>query len=362
LIFFISTATCIMRQQELLQKLLEGKTLSEQEMEICINSIMEDRYTPAGIGAILALLQKKGITPEEAIGAWEGIMDKATSISLDPNAVDTCGTGGDHTGTFNISTAAAFIACGAGVPIAKHGNRSVTSRCGSADVMEVLGYTVDLPPEVSEAQFRETGFAFLFAPLYHPSMKAVASVRRELGIRTIFNMLGPLINPAKVRRQLIGVFDPEIMDLYAEVLMHAGCDHAMIVHGKTGSGIGLDEPSVCGPTSIVELLDGRLCHHTTNPEDFGLGRWTIEELEGGDSETNARIILQVLDGSASQAMIDASLYAAAITCYVSGMATCIDDGLSKAKESLESGHASRKLTRIVEVNRSLASECRTAEN
>jgi anthranilate phosphoribosyltransferase len=351
-----------MRQQELLQKLLGGNTLAEQDMETCMNSIMEGRYTPAGIGAILALLQKRGVTSGEAIGAWEAIMDKATPLALDPNAVDTCGTGGDHTGTFNISTAAALIACGAGVPIAKHGNRSVTSRCGSADVMEVLGYVVDLPPEATEEQFRETGFAFLFAPLYHPSMKAVATIRRELGIRTIFNMLGPLLNPAKIRRQLIGVFDPSIMELYAEVLMHAGCEHAMIVHGKTENGIGIDEPSVCGQTEILELQNGELSRHTTNPEDFGLGRWSIEELEGGDSEANARIILQILDGSANQAKIEAALYAAAITGYISGIATCIDDGLSKAKESLEGGHASKKLSAIIDVNRRLVSECRMAEN
>jgi anthranilate phosphoribosyltransferase len=351
-----------MHQQELLQKLLGGAILSEQDMETCMNSIMEGRFTPAGIGAILALLQMRGITPGEAIGAWEGVMDMATPVALAPNAVDTCGTGGDHTGTFNISTAAALIACGAGVPVAKHGNRSITSKCGSADVMEVLGYKVDLPPEASEVQFQETGFAFLFAPLYHPAMKAVAPIRRELGIRTIFNMLGPLLNPAKVRRQLIGVFDPSIMDLYAEVLMHAGCDHAMIVHGTTETSMSLDEPSVCGMTEMVELLNGKVNRYTASPEDFGLGRWTLEELEGGDSEDNARIILQVLDGSANQAKIDAALYAAAITCYVSGMASCIDDGLSMAKESLESGHASEKLARIVEVNHRLAAEYKKAEN
>lgn len=351
-----------MHQQELLQKLLGGSILSEQDMESCMNSIMDGRFTPAGIGAILAMLQMRGITAGEAIGAWEGIMDMAMPVTLGPNAVDTCGTGGDHTGTFNISTVAALIACGAGVPIAKHGNRSVTSKCGSADVIEVLGYRIDLPPEATEAQFRETGFAFLFAPMYHPSMKAVATIRRELGIRTIFNMLGPLLNPAKVRRQLIGVFDPKVMDLYAEVLIHAGCKHAMIVHGKTDGNLSLDEPSVCGPTEILELHHGKISRHTANPEDFGFGRWTLEELEGGNSEDNARIILQILDGSANQAKIDAAIYAAAMTCYVAGIANCMDEGLGKAKESLESGLAARKLSQIVEVNHRLASEYKSAEN
>jgi anthranilate phosphoribosyltransferase len=351
-----------MHQQELLQKLLAGVHLSDKNMETCMNSIMESRFSPAGTGAILALLQKKGVTSGEAIGAFECLMDKATRIDIDRQAVDTCGTGGDHLGTFNISTASAFIAAGAGVPIAKHGNRSITSKCGSADVLETLGYTVDLPPSASEKQFRETGFSFLFAPIYHPSMKAVAGIRKELGIRTIFNMMGPLINPAKVKRQLIGVFDPSMMDIYANVLIHSGCEHAMVVHGETETGLGLDEPSVCGPTSIVELLHGSIYRHKVNPEDFGLGKWKISELLGGDSEANARIITQIMDGSASQAKIDAALFATAITCYVSGKAACIDDGMNMAKESLESGQALEKMNRIIEVNRRIASEYKATAN
>ena len=352
-----------MLQQELLQKLVAGVNLSEKEMESCMNSIMESLFTPAGTGAILALLQKKGITSAEAIGTYDSLIAKATPLNLNsPHAVDTCGTGGDHLGTFNISTVAAFIAAGAGVPVAKHGNRSITSKCGSADVLETLGYRVDLPPSATEEQFRETGFAFLFATIYHSSMKAVASIRKELGIRTIFNMIGPLINPAKVKRQMIGVFDPSIIDLYTEVLLHAGCKHALIVHGETETGVGLDEPSVCGPSTIVEILNGRISRHTVNPEDFGFGRWSIAELVGGDSEENARIVKQVLDGSASQAKIDAALFAAAITCYISGKAACLDDGLLMARESLESGKASKKLARILEVNLRIASECMGAKN
>ena len=346
-----------MRQQELIQKLLAGTDLSVQEMETCIDSIMESRFTDAGTGAILALLQKKGVTPAETIGAYENLMTRATPINLPPHAVDTCGTGGDHRGTFNISTAAAFIAAGAGVPIAKHGNRSITSKCGSADVLEALGYRVDLPAAATEAQFRETGFAFLFAPTYHPSMKAVAPIRRELGIRTLFNLLGPLINPARIKRQLIGVFDPSVMELYAEVLMHTGCEHAMIVHGKTEHGDGLDEASVCGPTTIIELFEGRLCHHTVHPEEFGLGRWSIDELTGGDAEANAKIIRQILDGSATQAQIDAALFASAISCYVSGMGSCIDEGMSMSKESLETLAALQNMNRIIEVNQQLAQDC-----
>ncbi|HHE31688.1 MAG TPA: anthranilate phosphoribosyltransferase [Chlorobaculum parvum] len=351
-----------MRQQELLQKLLEGTDLSVEEMETCIDSIMDGRFTDAGTGAILALLQKKGVTPAEAIGAYENLMSRATPITLPAHAVDTCGTGGDHRGTFNISTAAAFIAAGAGVPIAKHGNRSITSKCGSADVLEALGYRVDLPAAATEAQFRETGFAFLFAPTYHPSMKAVAPIRRELGIRTLFNLLGPLINPARIKRQLIGVFDPSVMELYAEVLIHAGCEHAMIVHGKTEHGDGLDEASVCGTTSIIELFEERLCHHTVTPEEFGLGRWSIDELAGGDAEINAQIIRQILDGSATQAQIDAALFASAISCYVSGMGSCIDEGMSMSKESLETLAALQNMNRIIEINQQLAQDCNENAN
>ncbi|NTW51211.1 MAG: anthranilate phosphoribosyltransferase [Chlorobiaceae bacterium] len=352
-----------MLQQELLQKLIAGTNLSEKEMESCMNSIMESLFTPAGTGAILALLQKKGITSGEAIGAYDSLIAKATPLNLNnPHAVDTCGTGGDHLGTFNISTVAALIAAGAGVPVAKHGNRSITSKCGSADVLETLGYTVDLPPAATEEQFRLTGFTFLFATIYHSSMKAVASIRKELGIRTIFNMIGPLINPARVKRQMIGVFDPAIMDIYTEVLLHAGCKHALIVHGETETGAGMDEPSICGPTSIIEILNGRVSRHTINPEDFGFAKCGIADLVGGDSKENAKIIMQILDGSASRARIDAALFAAAITCYISGMAPCLDDGLLMAKESLESGKASEKLTRIIEVNQSIVSEYRSTKN
>lgn len=343
-----------MRQQELLQKLLEGIDLSEHDMETCMHSIMDSRYTPAAVAAILALLQKKGVTAAEVLGSCQAILSMATPVNLDPHAVDTCGTGGDHTGTFNISTAASFIACGAGVPIAKHGNRSITSKCGSADVMEALGYAIDLPPASTEELFRQTGYAFLFAPLYHPAMKAVAAIRRELGIRTIFNMLGPLLNPARVQRQLLGVFDPSMMAIYAEVLTRSGCEHAMIVHGTTEDGRGLDEASVCGPTTVIELRDGDVRHFVIDAEEFGFRHWKLADLEGGDSETNAWIIRQIMDGSAPDAKIDAALFAAGLACYVSGKAGSLHDGVNLARESLRSGRAAAALGKVIETNRSLS--------
>lgn len=351
-----------MQQNALLQQLLADNDLSSAEMEACITAIMTGGFSDIAIAAILALLQKKGVKATELSGAYRAMMTHAIPIELDEHAVDTCGTGGDHAGTFNVSTVAAIIANGAGVSIAKHGNRSVTSRCGSADVLEALGYTIDLSPEATMELFSKTRFAFLFAPLYHPSMKAVAHIRRELGIRTIFNTLGPLANPACVKRQVIGVYDPSIMELYIETLMKTGCRHAMVVHGKTESGAPLDESSVCGITHISELHEGAVSYHSVLPEEFGLSRWKTADLKGGDREDNAMIIRRILDGSASQAQIDASIYAAAMACYVSGKATCIDEGLCLCKESLENGDAAKNFSRILDLNREIADKHRAAVN
>lgn len=351
-----------MQYKELLYKLLADTDLSRKEMEDCMTGIMQGEFPDSVIAAILTLLQKKGVTAEEVTGAYYSLISRVLPVHLDENAVDTCGTGGDQAETFNISTAAAIIANGAGVRIAKHGNRSVTSRCGSADVLAALGYCIDLPPEGTEKLFRETGFAFLFAPLYHPSMKTVAHIRTELGIKTIFNMLGPLVNPARVNRQVVGVFDMHVMDIYVHTLKETGCRHALVVHGKTETGKGLDEPSVCGPTFIAELQDGGIIHHDVLPETFGLSRWNIADLKGGDSRRNADIILGILDGSATKAQTEAALYSAAMACYASGLATCIDDGLSKAKGSLESGKAAAHFSQILSLNSEIADKYRTSAN
>lgn len=349
-----------MQYKELLHKLLADRDLSRGEMEDCMTGIMQGEFPDSVIAAILVLLQKKGVTAEEVIGSYNSLISRVTPVHLDADAVDTCGTGGDQTGTFNISTAAAIIANGTGVRIAKHGNRSVTSRCGSADVLETLGYRIDLPPEGTEELFRETGFAFLFAPLYHPSMKAVAQVRKELGIKTIFNMLGPLVNPARVSRQVVGVFDISVMDIYVETLKETGCCHAMVVHGETESGAGLDEPSVCGTTRIAELQESEIRYHEALPETFGLSRWNIADLRGGDNKHNAKIILKILDGSATQSQTEAALYSAAMACYVSGCANCIDDGLSKTRDCLESGKALSQFERVLSLNGEIADKYRTS--
>lgn len=343
-----------MQYKKLLHKLLADCDLSRWEMEDCISEIIQGEFPDSVIAAFLALLQKKGVSAEEVIGAYYSLISKVLPVHLDENAVDTSGTGGDRAGTFNISTAAAIIANGAGVRVAKHGNRSLASHCGSADVLEALGYCIALPPEGTEELFRETGFAFLFAPLYHPSMKAVAHVRRELGIKTIFNILGPLVHPARAKRQLIGVFDTNVIDIYVHALKETGCRHAMVVHGETETGAGFDEPSVCGPTHITELYDGEITHHEVLPETFGLSRWKIADLKGGDGRRNADIILKILDGSATQAQTEAVLYSAAMACYVAGTANCIDDGLSKTKDCLESGKAASQFSRILSLNGEIA--------
>jgi anthranilate phosphoribosyltransferase len=339
-----------MPQKKLLQKLLIGTDFSQEEMTFCMNSIMDGVFSDIVIAALLALLQKKGVSASEATGAYYSLMAKANNIILNEDAVDTCGTGGDHAGTFNISTTASIIANSAGVPIAKHGNRSVTSSCGSADVLEALGFTIDLPPEATKILFEETGFAFLFAPLYHPSMKRVVTVRREMGIRTIFNILGPLINPAKAKRQLVGVFNQELMELYTEVLLQTGTRHALIVHSMTEEGIVLDEPSLNGPTYVIEILHHSVQRYTLHPEHFGLSRHALSEIKGGSRDENALIIRSILDGSASQAYIDASLYTTAMACYVSGKASSIEEGFTLANETLKSGHAEKKFNEILKIN------------
>jgi anthranilate phosphoribosyltransferase len=351
-----------MPQKKLLQKLLTGDDFSQEEMTFCMNSIMDGVFSDIVIAALLALLQKKGVTPSEAVGAYYSLMAKANTINLDEDAVDTCGTGGDHAGTFNISTTASIIANSAGVPIAKHGNRSVTSSCGSADVLEALGFRVDLPPEATKELFEETGFAFLFAPLYHPSMKRVANIRREMGIRTIFNILGPLINPARAKRQLVGVFNPELMALYTEVLLQTGSRHAMIVHSMTEEGTALDEPSLNGPTYVIEILHQSVRRYTLHPENLGLTRHALSDIKGGTRDENAVIIRSILDGSAPQAHIDATLYTTAMACFVSGKASSIEEGFIMAREALISGRAEKKFNEILKISTELGEKYRSGIN
>ncbi len=340
-----------MTSREAVIALLSGATLSAADMQSVVRGVMQGDVPDAVIAALLVLLRQKGETIEEIYGAVQAIMEFADKISLDPHAIDTCGTGGDAAGTFNISTIAAILACSAGAKVAKHGNRSVSSKCGSADVLEVLGIQVELPKEKIVEVFKQTRFAFLYAPLYHKAMKRVASVRRDLGVRTIFNMLGPLVNPAGILRQVVGVYDRELTGMFAQVLRQQGAEHCLIVHGETKEGLALDEPSICGATFISELKDGIISNYTVYPEDFGMKRRRLEELRGGNVQENAQLIWQILDRTAPEAKIDASIYAGGFAIYVSGVEPSLERGIARARAELESGRAKQTLEHIIDAYR-----------
>jgi anthranilate phosphoribosyltransferase len=299
--------------------------------------------TPAQMGSFLTALRMKG-EAEEEIAAFARVMrDTAVPVPLLPvdRLVDTCGTGGDGAGTFNISTTAAFVAAGAGVPIVKHGNRSVSSRCGSADVLEALGVGVETAPERVETILGEAGIVFLFAPRYHPAMRFAKSVREEIGIRTVFNLLGPLANPAGARRHLLGVYDPGLTVPIARVLRILDGERAMVVHGS-----GLDEITTAGTTVVAELRDGAIHASTLDCTDYGIARAPPEALRGGDAWRNARILRRVLGGAEGPAR-DIVLLNAGAAIYLGGKASCLAEGISRAETSIDSGRALERLHRLI---------------
>src|SRR4030095_13908990 len=308
--------------------------------------MMTGAATDAQIGSFLTALRLKGETPEELRAAVKVLRKMATPLkSVAVDLADTCGTGGDHSLTFNVSTAAALIAAGAGAKVAKHGNRSASSQAGSADVMEALGVSIDVKPEVTERRIQKTGFGFLFAPLYHPAMKFVAGPRREMGLRTLFNMVGPLANPAGVKRQLIGVWDPSFLELFGQVLLDLGAEHVLIVWG----GDGLDEITLTTSTEICELKEGRLSRFTFDPKELGLDYCRKEDLKGGDAKANARFIEAVLRGEDSPRRDAAALNAAAVL-YVAGKVPDLKEGFSLANEAIDSGRAIQVLNLLRQMN------------
>jgi anthranilate phosphoribosyltransferase len=337
--------------QGALRALLDGRALSEADAQQVMRSIMEGAATPAQIGALLALLRQRGESVQEVVGFARVMRDKATRVSAPECGVvlDTCGTGGDGTGTFNISTLAALVAAAGGVAVAKHGNRSVSSRVGSADLLEGLGVKLELSPAAVGDTLRETGFGFLFAPQHHGAMKYAAGPRRELGVRTIFNVLGPLTNPAGATHQLLGVFDAAWLPKLAEVLHELGCTRALVVHGDDG----LDEISPTGPTSVVELRDGKLDAQRWQPEDAGVQRCALADLQGGDLRDNVAIARRVLDGELG-APRDAVALNAGAALYVAGAADGLAKGVQDARQILESGRARAKLDEIVEYTNRIA--------
>ena len=269
--------------KEAIKMLVSNINLSESEMAECMKEIMEGKATDAQIGAFLTALRIKGETVEEITGAARIMREKATAVKAPEGVLDTCGTGGDMSHTFNISTTTALVVAGAGVPVAKHGNRSVSSQSGSADVLEALGVKIDLPPEKVEKCLFETGFGFLFAPLFHPAMKYAIGPRREMGIRTVFNILGPITNPANAKRQILGVFADKLTGILAMVLGNLGAVDAMVVHGEDG----LDEITISSRTRVSRFKNGKAENFYIAPEDFGIRRNNIEHICGGNKEENA---------------------------------------------------------------------------
>ncbi len=335
---------------ETLEKVVDGQPVDRIESQAAMAAIMGGECTPAQIGAFLVALRMRGETVDQISGFAEAMRESCVRIrTRHPDVVDTCGTGGDALDTFNISTAAALVAAAAGVPVAKHGNRSVSSKCGSADVLTELGVRIDLEPVEVEACLDEVGIGFLFAPSHHPAMKHAIGPRRELGLRTVFNVLGPLTNPAGARRQLLGVFDPALTELIAGTLRELGSEHAVVVHGLDG----LDELSTLGPTRISELRDGEVRTYEVTPEQFGLPRAHPRDLEGGEPKQSAQVLLHALSGEAGpQRDIVALNGGGAI--YVGGKAVSIEDGVAVAQAAIDSGAALATLDRLREMSRTLA--------
>ncbi|GAB4230953.1 MAG: anthranilate phosphoribosyltransferase [Methyloligellaceae bacterium] len=326
-------------------RVAEGESLSAEESAQAFDIMMSGEATPVQMAAFLMALRVRGETVEEITGAARTMRAKATPVEAPEDAVDTCGTGGDAKGTYNISTCTAFIVAGAGVPVAKHGNRSVSSKSGSADVLAALGVNLDIPPETVARCIREAGVGFMFAPAHHSAMRHVAPVRAELGIRTIFNLLGPLANPAGVRRQVIGVFSRDWVVPLAEVCEQLGSEHVWVVHGSDG----LDELTTTGPTFVAELRDGRISSYEVVPADAGLPQAAPADLLGDDAQANAAAIRDVLEGKASP-LRDIAVLNAAAALIVGGKAEGLKQGAELAAEAIDSGAARRALEKLVEIS------------
>lgn len=332
--------------QGAIRRLAFGESLSADAAWEAFGTIMGGEATPAQVGALLMALRVKGETPGEVAGAARALREAMVPIAAaaPDTLVDTCGTGGGAVTTFNISTAAALVAAGAGVRIAKHGNRSFTSRSGSADVLEALGVPLDATPAVMEAVLRDAGIVFMFAPTLHPAMRHVGPVRRELGIPTVMNIIGPLANPAGAGRQVVGVADPNRMPLLAGALATLGSVHALVVHGEPG----MDEVSPIGVTHVAEVVGGTLREWTIDPGALGFAPTPVEDLAGGDPATNARIIESVLAGTAPPGARAAVLLNAAAAIYVSGLARSLAEAVGRATAALDDGAGKRALERMRE--------------
>ena len=331
--------------REAIDAVVSGRSLTVDEAAAVMRQVMRGEATPAQLGSFLTALRLKGESTEEIAGMATVMREFSLKVRVEGTVVDSVGTGGDGSGTFNISTAAALVAAGAGVRIAKHGNRAASGSCGAADVLEALGVRIELPPEGVERCINEGGIGFMFAQAFHPSMRHAGPVRREIGIRTVFNILGPLTNPAAAQRQLIGVAYPELGEKVADVMRLLGSERSLVVHGAGG----LDEIALDGDTSVWELNGGQVQSWTFRPDDTGLGRWNIADLRGGDPETNAAIMRQLLDGEGGPVR-DAVLLNTAGVLLAAGAAATIPEGIQQAAHAIDSGAAMQRLDALVELS------------
>jgi anthranilate phosphoribosyltransferase len=336
--------------RDTLRKAASGESLTEGEAERALETIMEGNVPPAATAALLTALRVKGEAVPEIVGFARAMRRFAGKVDAPDSVVDTCGTGGDAKGTINVSTAAAFVARGAGVVIAKHGNRAATSRAGSADVLEALGAEIELGPAAVSRCIDESGIGFMFARTHHPAMRFVAPVRAELPFRTVFNLLGPLTNPAGARRQLVGVFGGAYVRPVAEALRDLGAQKALVVHGTDG----MDEITVTDTTIVADVSEEGIEEYEISPEDFGLSRHHPDGLLGGDAHLNARILRDVLTGEERGAARDVVLLNAGATIHVSGHARTIEQGVDLARESISDGSAVGALDHFVRTTRRLS--------
>lgn len=331
-----------------IENIIAGQDLSEEEMIECMTQIMSGEVTDSQIASFLTALKVKGEAITEIVGGAKVLREKAEVVELQNYyTVDTCGTGGDKLGTFNISTTVTFIAAAAGITVVKHGNRSVSSKCGAADVLEALGVKIDITPEQVEACVKSINIGFFFAPTFHKAMRFVGKIRKELGFRTIFNILGPLVNPAHANAQVLGVFDGQLTEPMAEVLKNLGVERALVVHGLDG----LDELSTTTDTKVTELKDGMITTYILQPESFGFERATISDIVGGNASDNAFIIQEILNGQKGFKR-DIVLLNAAAALYVGRKVESLQEGITLAEEIIDSGKALEKLESFIKMTNS----------
>ncbi len=331
--------------REAIDAVVSGRSLAMDEAAAVMRQVMQGEATSAQLGSFLTALRLKGEATEEIAGMAIVMREFSLKVRVEGTVVDSVGTGGDGSNTFNISTAAALVAAGAGVRIAKHGNRAASGSCGAADVLEALGVRIELPPEAVERCINEGGIGFMFAQAFHPSMRHAGPVRREIGIRTVFNILGPLTNPAAAQRQLIGVAYPELGEKVADVMRLLGSERTLVVHGAGG----LDEIALDGDTSVWELRDGQVESWTFRPDDTGLGRWSVDDLRGGDPKASANMMRRLLDGEGGPVR-DAVVLNTAGVLLAAGAAATIPEGIQQAAHAIDSGAARQRLDALVHLS------------